>query len=384
MNYRRLFCFVLAVCMTVLMAGCGEDLPVTEDLGTPVTAAPDTAVTIGQHKLTAIAFNYYYRDAVDEFYNDWANSYIYGEDVADFDPTLPLNEQYYDAEKDITWADHLVQEALAVAKEDYVLWDLANTEGFRLNEEQQAALDYQRTVLSENALLYGYGDTDSFLSAYYGPEFNERNFMAYVERQMIAEAYANAHRESLHYSEDILTAHDTGSYEPYPMGNVRHLLVTFESTAQDETGSTVYTDEDKANTKKQAEEYLALWKSGAADELSFSQLVKEYSDDGYAETGGLYENIHPESNYVDNFKNWATDPARKAGDTDIIETEYGYHVMYFTGWSELNYRDYMITEALRDADQKAWLQEILKDVETEVLDYSDLELDRILDTGITG
>jgi hypothetical protein len=35
------------------------------------------------------------------------------------------------------------------------------------------------------------------------------------------------------------------------------------------------------------------------------------------------------SNYVDNFKNWAIDPARKTGDCDIVETSYGYHIMYF-------------------------------------------------------
>ena len=82
---------------------------------------------------------------------------------------------------------------------------------------------------------------------------------------------------------------------------------------------------------------------------------------------------------VENFENWATDPARMAGETGIIETMYGYHVMYFVGWSDLTYRDYMITEQLRDADQKAWLQETLDAVEAEILDYSGLELDLVLD-----
>jgi hypothetical protein len=168
------------------------------------------------------------------------------------------------------------------------------------------------------------------------------------------------------------------------MGNVRHLLVKFEDSEADEaTNGITYSDAEKEAAKKKAQEYLDMWKNGAADELSFSQLVKEYSDDGYAETGGLYENIHPESNYVDNFKNWAIDPARQPGETDIIETEYGYHVMYFVGWSDLTYRDYMITEQLRDADQKAWLQEILDNVEADILDYSGLELDLVLDTGDT-
>jgi hypothetical protein len=166
------------------------------------------------------------------------------------------------------------------------------------------------------------------------------------------------------------------------MGDVRHLLVKFEGgTTDEESGETVYSDEEKAAAKKKAQEYLDMWKNGAANEDSFIELVKKYSQDSYSEDGGLFENIHPGSNYVENFKNWATDPARQPGETGIIETEYGYHVMYFVGWSELNYRDYMITEQLRDADQEAWLQEILDNVEADILDYSGLELDLVLDPG---
>ena len=59
-------------------------------------------------------------------------------------------------------------------------------------------------------------------------------------------------------------------------------------------------------------------------------MVKENTaDTASAETGGLYENIRISDNYVENFEKWSFDPARKAGDTGIVETEYGYHIMYF-------------------------------------------------------
>ena len=32
---------------------------------------------------------------------------------------------------------------------------------------------------------------------------------------------------------------------------------------------------------------------------------------------------------VEPFEDWAIDEARKAGDTGLVETEYGYHVMFF-------------------------------------------------------
>ena len=52
-------------------------------------------------------------------------------------------------------------------------------------------------------------------------------------------------------------------------------------------------------------------------------------DDGSKETAGLYEAIRISDSYVESFENWSFDDARKAGDSGIIETEYGYHIMYF-------------------------------------------------------
>ena len=34
---------------------------------------------------------------------------------------------------------------------------------------------------------------------------------------------------------------------------------------------------------------------------------------------------------VDEFDSWLFDAERKVGDTDIVLTDYGYHVMYYAG-----------------------------------------------------
>ena len=164
-----------------------------------------------------------------------------------------------------------------------------------------------------------------------------------------------------------------------PLGNVRHLLVQFEGgTENEETGEVEYSEEEKAAAKAEADGYLKTWSEGAANEDSFIALVKEHSDDGSASEGGLFEDIHPNSEYVTNFRNWATDPNRKAGDTDVIETEYGYHVMYYVGDDEMTYRDYMITNEMRTADQEAWIEELMGAVSTELKDTSLLNLELIL------
>lgn len=148
-----------------------------------------------------------------------------------------------------------------------------------------------------------------------------------------------------------------------PMGNVRHLLVPFEGGTTDENGNTVYSDEEIAATKATADGYLETWKAGEATEESFIALVQQYSMDSSATEGGLFEDINPASPYVPNFLNWAIDPDRQTGDTEVIETEYGYHVMYYTGDDELNYRDYMIIEEMRDHDLDHWFTETVESVE---------------------
>ncbi|MDO4459540.1 MAG: peptidylprolyl isomerase [Clostridia bacterium] len=101
--------------------------------------------------------------------------------------------------------------------------------------------------------------------------------------------------------------------------NVRHILVT-EST---------YGSAGAANAK--AEEILTEWKNGEATEESFAALASKYTEDnGSAYNGGLYENVK-EGDMVETFNNWIFNEERKAGDTDIVSTDYGFHVMYFVG-----------------------------------------------------
>ena len=139
-----------------------------------------------------------------------------------------------------------------------------------------------------------------------------------------------------------------------PMSNVRHLLVAFE---EDEDGNVTLAAKEAA--KAEADGYLKTWQDGEATEDSFIELVKEYSDDSSASTGGLFEDIYPGSSYVPNFLNWSIDASRKAGDAEVIETEYGYHVMYYVGDDELSYRDMLITEELKEADIDEWYHSVM-------------------------
>lgn len=146
------------------------------------------------------------------------------------------------------------------------------------------------------------------------------------------------------------------------LASVRHLLVKFEGGTTDSKGNKTYSKEEKEAAKTEAERLLAVWKSGKATEETFINMVKAYSDDSSASTGGLFEDIHANSGYVDSFKAWALNTDRKPGDTGVIVSDFGYHVMYYVKDGDLSYRDYMITEDLRTADVEKWYKEIIKDV----------------------
>lgn len=117
--------------------------------------------------------------------------------------------------------------------------------------------------------------------------------------------------------------------------SVRHIL--FEAATTDDDGEALSEDkiaENEAAAKKKADDILAEWKKGDASEESFALLATNNTEDtGSAENGGLYEDINADSSYVTEFKSWALDSSRKPGDTGIVKTTYGYHVMYFVSAS---------------------------------------------------
>ena len=171
---------------------------------------------------------------------------------------------------------------------------------------------------------------------------------------------------------------DGATDNAFPLVNVRHILVPYEGGTTGENGQKTYTDEEKAAAKAKAEELLAQFTSGDATEDAFAALAKENSTDGGSkESGGLYEDVYP-GQMVRNFNDWCFDESRKPGDTGIVESDYGVHVMYFVGNSETTYRDYMIAKELRSADMAKWEESLAETVTVELVDASKVNTDLVI------
>lgn len=110
--------------------------------------------------------------------------------------------------------------------------------------------------------------------------------------------------------------------------DVRHILVKFPT---DDSGKTKeLSDAEKKTYYDKAKAILDEYSKNPTEE-NFAALATSKSEDtGSAKDGGLIADIHKDSSYVEAFLNWSVSSDRKVGDTGIIETEYGYHVMFYS------------------------------------------------------
>lgn len=130
--------------------------------------------------------------------------------------------------------------------------------------------------------------------------------------------------------------------------NVRHILVAPET--EDDASALEATDEQWAAAYEKAQSILNEWKSGEATEDSFAALVADNSSDtGSIDNGGLYENVIT-GQMVNPFSNWCFDDSRKAGDTGIVQTDYGYHIMYFVGENDKKIWEFNAESSLASED----------------------------------
>lgn len=137
------------------------------------------------------------------------------------------------------------------------------------------------------------------------------------------------------------------SRNDYHTVSVRHILVD---------------SEEKAN------ELLQQYNDGEKTEDAFAALaVANSTDPGSASNGGLYSNIY-KGEMVPSFEDWCFDPARQSGDTGIVESSNGYHVMYFVETNPQPYWYYKADLDLKNDAYDEWYAGITDGVETEQLD----------------
>lgn len=122
------------------------------------------------------------------------------------------------------------------------------------------------------------------------------------------------------------------------MYSVRHILIMPESDKKDEDGESTkdvkYTDEQWKAAEKKADEVYQKYLSSDKSEFAFASLAEEYSEDVNSTSKGQGNSYGGSivtllGQMTDSFEKWSTDDKRKYADTEIVKSEFGYHIMFF-------------------------------------------------------
>ena len=142
---------------------------------------------------------------------------------------------------------------------------------------------------------------------------------------------------------------------------------------------TTYSAKVVLEAYEQAKDILDQYKNGEQTAEAFGQLAEQYSADtgsvGENATnggGGLYTDI-PRGQMVAPFEDWVYDESRQPGDTGIVMTNYGWHVMYFVSREDEPSWKADIRHDIGDglvASNTDAIQEEIGDITTEKAFYS--------------
>ena len=352
---------------------------VANDAFTEEDAAAVVA-TCGDAELTNSRLSYYYWQ---QYYNFMS---MYGSyaSMMGLDTTKPLSEQMYDDTH--TWEDFFLQSAIRTFWQTEAINAAAKEAGYVLDSETEEYLTSLTDAMTQEAESGEYASVDEYIQAAYGPHSTMDSYTAFAREMMTASGYLSTVYGSIELTDDEISAYFDENAANYVaqniakddpnMVNVRHILITpqaDENAETDENGQPVLTEQNWTNAQMKADEIYKMWQEGDATEETFAALATEYTEDpGSMSTGGLYEEIYP-GQMMQEFNDWCFDTARQVGDTAVVKTSYGYHIMYFSGvcdhpyWYKIAQQDCLATR------QQQALADIVNATTVEV-DYSKAKL----------
>lgn len=237
----------------------------------------------------------------------------------------------------------------------------ADTFASKLTDEasfKALAKEYAELAGQENAASFLTDDSltltaDTAISAYSMDE----DLLSWVKTAKAGEIYVASDDSSSTVYYMVAPLHKAADVTTY---DVRHILIEFPKADEKATDgdakkevevkefdaskyeATVVNNVKEpitdAESYNKAVEVLTSYLEGDKTEAAFGKLAMLHSADSNAADGGIYEGVTL-GKMVPEFEGWALDEARNKGDVGIVETKYGYHIMYFiqtevTTWSD--------------------------------------------------
>ena len=320
--------FVVAVAL-VLAIGLGS-IAVTAYKTSGITERMTTALTVGDHKISAAELNYFYLDAINSTYQNWYSQYgdytstylsmLYGLDLS-----KPLNEQIYDKENNKSYADYFVDMAIQDAVSAYTLYDQAIAANHTMDEDNAASLATALQNMEAARVSAGYNSVGEYLKSFYGNGATEKTFRKYMEMMGLGRSYEMSLYNGLTYTAEDLAAHNeehfndysSFSYSTYYMKLDDFLMCTASADDKDHE----HTQEELDATKKAAEEAAdSIVAAKPTNEEEFNAAIKKI--DKYAESETAVCTVNTDLLFTsipnEQVAAWLADSARKPGDMTVI------------------------------------------------------------------
>ena len=307
-----------------------------------VKAMDKVVATCGDAQLTNSQLQVYYWMQVFNF----LENYSYYLSYFGLDYTQPLSEQYMDAEQGVTWEQYFLELGLNGWHRFQALMQHAEANGFQIPQSVDEYVDQRPAQMEQNAISYGYSDANALLAEDMGVGCDIDDYVDYMALyaasvEYMDHLYAQAIpteeqiRAFVEANADMMMSDYGVSLDSGNLVDVRHILIQPEGCEFDENYHVVATDEQWEACRVQAQEILDGWLAEGGTEEGFATLAMTHSVDGSDSSGGLYTDVY-QGQMVENFESWCFDESRKTGDSGLVRTEYGYHLMYFVaaeaGW----------------------------------------------------
>lgn len=208
------------------------------------------------------------------------------------------------------------------------------SESYQPNSMHQAYLDGIPDMLEEMAKDRGLADTAALADIAFGAQ--ESDLLAFAEDHNRSYMYFTTLSYDLEPTgEEISQYRSSHSGDEGRYVDIRHILLVPEGASVAADGTVTCDDDSWTECEAQAAELLEGWLDGDATEAAFGALANEYSQDpGSAPSGGSYSQLR-EGQLTQVLDRWCFDALRQEGDTAILRSDYGCHIVYFSGSTEI-------------------------------------------------
>ncbi len=214
------------------------------------------------------------------------------------------------------------------------------------NELHQAYLDGIPAMLETLAADNGFGTVDALAQEIAGAGADAADLSAYADLYNRAYMYFTTLNYYITAEEEERDTWFTGHEAAYSQAgitrdsgryvDIRHVLLIPEGATVAEDGAVACGDEAWDTCEANAQAMLDKWLSGRdTSEPRFAELANQNSaDKGSSINGGLYQRLH-KGQLDESLDGWCFDEARQPGDTVVLRSDCGVHILYFSGSQEI-------------------------------------------------